>query len=120
MKNILVAASGGAIDSTVFATALAAARPRQQNMRLLEGLADTRDAERHRRSIEAGRGAAARERGRCSVRGIDAPAGEDQRARGEIRGDVARHHQHLEPVRPVAQQQHGCRRPRHDLRRCLH
>jgi hypothetical protein len=27
MKKILVAASGGAIDSTVFATALAAARP---------------------------------------------------------------------------------------------
>ena len=49
-----------------------------------------------------------------SVR-IDRTAGEDVGAADEVRVEVAPDHEHLEPVGPVAQDQHGGRVPQDDI-----
>jgi nucleotide-binding universal stress UspA family protein len=57
MKNILVAASGGAIDSVVFATALAAARPLGAHLEFFHLRVPLGEAARHTPHVAFARGA---------------------------------------------------------------
>jgi hypothetical protein len=57
MKKILVAASGGAIDSVVFATALAAARPLAAHLEFFHQRVPLGEAARHTPHVAFARGA---------------------------------------------------------------
>ena len=79
--------------------------PRQQHARLLERLAHGRDAVRPRPLAEAPGGARS-ERGIPIFR-IDLAARKDQRAGRKVEFRAAQHHEDLEAVRPVAQDEHA-------------
>src|SRR5262249_39796287 len=83
-----------------------AAAAGEQYARLLEGLADRRDAQRAVFGSEVGARAARRE-GRLRVRGVDLAARKHERAADEVDLAVALDHQHLEAARAVPQQERG-------------
>jgi glutamate dehydrogenase (NADP+) len=83
-----------------------AARAGEQNAAFLEGFADSGDAEGARRDVQTVHGGAADGVGsQRRILRIEAAAGKDQRAGGEIDLVVAHHHEDLEPGRAVAQQE---------------
>jgi hypothetical protein len=83
-----------------------AARAGEQHAAFLEGFANGGDAEGSGGGVEAVHGGATqRIAGDLRVAGIEAAAGEHERAGGEIDLVVAHHHEDLEPGRAVAQQE---------------
>ena len=107
------------LDASPGEKRLRTARARQQHAAFLEGLAHSGDAEGARLVIEPMIAAAARVIGRNrEILLVDAAAGEDERAGGEVDLVMAHHHEDFHALGAVAHQQHGrCGARRRDLLR---